>query len=139
MTLTNEVNVILLDFKTTKGSEMVSANEDGSYTIFINSRLSNDSQLKAYRHAINHIENGDFEKKDVQQIEYKAHNLPGVQQEKPISSIDFEERMRNRKKQSRRRKKQLLAYHEKMQRMFEEDPERYNRRIEHQYLYGNDL
>ena len=32
--------------------EMVVENEDGSYTILINAKLSQDGQLKAYQHAL---------------------------------------------------------------------------------------
>lgn len=60
--MTPDVNVVLLDFPTS-GNEMVFENEDGSYTIMINSRLSCDGQLKAYRHAMHHIENDDFSKR----------------------------------------------------------------------------
>ena len=35
---------------------MVVPNEDGSYTIFINAGLNRESQLKAYEHAMKHIE-----------------------------------------------------------------------------------
>ena len=59
---TPDVNIVVIDFKTSKGKEMVVPNEDGSYTILINSRLSYDSQLKAYEHAMRHINNNDFEK-----------------------------------------------------------------------------
>lgn len=43
------------------------------YTIYINSRLDYEHQLKAYNHALYHIQNNDFEKDDVQRIEYEAH------------------------------------------------------------------
>ena len=62
MTLTNDVNVILIDFKSTKPTEMVTVNEDGSYTVFINSRLSHSKQLESYKHAIKHIENVQYTK-----------------------------------------------------------------------------
>ena len=43
------------------------------HTVYINSRLSYDGQIKAYKHALDHIENLDFEIADVQEIEYEAH------------------------------------------------------------------
>lgn len=43
------------------------------YTIYIDPSLSHSEQLKAYKHALSHIENNDFEKTDVQQIEYEAN------------------------------------------------------------------
>lgn len=70
-----DVNVFLIDFPNTKGREMCVANEDGSYTILINARLSSESQVRAYEHAMSHIENCDFEKDDVQLIEAQAHGL----------------------------------------------------------------
>lgn len=80
-TLTNEnVFVKFIDFPV-KGNETVTRNEDDTYTVFINSRLSREMQLKAYMHALVHIQNGDFDKTDVDQIEYTAHNVK--------TSIDF--------------------------------------------------
>ena len=71
--MTDEINVYLLDFPTTKGHEMIILNEDGSYTILINSRLDQKSAEKAYIHALSHIYNRDFEKLNVQDIEWSAH------------------------------------------------------------------
>ena len=44
---TPDVNVVLMDFPSKKGNEMVVPNEDGSYTILINAGLNYESQLKA--------------------------------------------------------------------------------------------
>ena len=68
-----DVNVFLYDFHNTKGNEMVCLNEDDTYTVLINSRLDYESAQKAYIHALRHIDNHDFEKADVQEIEYQAH------------------------------------------------------------------
>lgn len=62
--------VILMDMTV---NEVVTENEDGSYTIFINSRLNYEKQMKAYLHAMKHITGDDFQKDDVQNIEYLAH------------------------------------------------------------------
>lgn len=43
------------------------------YTVYIDSSLSGAEQLKAYVHAIRHIESSDWEKHDVNQIEADAH------------------------------------------------------------------
>lgn len=51
MTLTPDVNIILMDFPKGKGHEMVVPNEDGSYTIFINAALNYESQQAALKHA----------------------------------------------------------------------------------------
>lgn len=69
----NEVYVKLIDMKTTKIAETVTANADGSYSIFINSRFNRERQEKAYRHALSHIENNDFEGYDVGIIETNRH------------------------------------------------------------------
>lgn len=55
-------------------NEVVTENEDGSYTIFINSRLNYEKQMKSYLHAMKHITGDDFQKDDVQSIEYLAHD-----------------------------------------------------------------
>lgn len=62
--------VILMDMTV---NEVVTENEDGRYTIFINSRLNYKKQMKAYLHAMKHITGDDFQKDDVQSIEYLAH------------------------------------------------------------------
>ena len=71
--ITPDVNCKIIDFPV-KGKEMVMPNEDGSYTILINARLSQIGRIKAYEHALKHILNDDFEKNDVQEIEKNAHN-----------------------------------------------------------------
>lgn len=57
--------------------EQIVKNKDDSYTILLNARLSREKQLEAYCHAMRHIENGDFEKDDVQEIETAAHEQIG--------------------------------------------------------------
>lgn len=65
--------VVLINFPG-KGCEAVTHNEDDTYTIFLNSRLSHERQLEAYKHALKHIVNGDFEKDDsANVIENNAH------------------------------------------------------------------
>lgn len=54
-------------------NEMVTENEDGSFTIFVNNNLCDSKRLKAINHAIGHIKNRDFEKADIQEIEVSAH------------------------------------------------------------------
>lgn len=75
--MTHAINVCLIDFPC-RGEEIVIPNEDNSYTIIINSRLSQEKQLLAYQHAMKHIENDDFEKADVQEIEAKSHGLRSI-------------------------------------------------------------
>ncbi len=68
-----DINVQIMDMDTMVPEHLVK-NADDSYTIFLNARLSRDSQLKYYYHALRHITENDFCKKDVQKIEYEAHN-----------------------------------------------------------------
>lgn len=54
-------------------NEVITENEDSSFTIFINANLCESKRLKAINHAIRHIKGRDFEKVDVQEIEADAH------------------------------------------------------------------
>ena len=67
----NDYQIVYLD--NMKVNEIVTENEDCTYTIFINNNLCTLKRLKAIRHALEHIEKNDFEKTDVQEIEYKRH------------------------------------------------------------------
>lgn len=68
-----DINVQIMDMDTMIPEHLVK-NTDDSYTIFLNARLSRDSQLKSYCHALRHIMENDFQKTDVQEIESSAHN-----------------------------------------------------------------
>lgn len=57
-----------------KVNEVITENEDGSYTIFVNSNLCESKRLHAIRHAFKHIKGRDFSKEDVQEIEAHSHN-----------------------------------------------------------------
>ena len=73
--MTLDVNVILADMPTSIPAYSV-ANPDLSYTIVLNSRLNHERQLMAYHHEMNHIKNGDFEKKcSADVIECYAHAI----------------------------------------------------------------
>ena len=72
--LMEDINVKILDMDTMVPEHLVK-NADDTYTIFINARLSQESRLKSYLHALNHIKNRDFEKFDVQEIEKYAHKI----------------------------------------------------------------
>ncbi len=45
----------------------------GGYTVWLSDRLDDAHRKEAYEHALWHIENGDFERDDVQEIECKAY------------------------------------------------------------------
>lgn len=66
------VQVRLIDFPA-KGNEVVTKNEDDTYTVFINARLSHEKQQEVYTHALEHIKRGDFEKDNADKIELDAH------------------------------------------------------------------
>ena len=46
---------------------------NGGYDVQIDPRQSNDGILRSFHHAMRHIKNMDFEKDNVQEIEYEAH------------------------------------------------------------------
>lgn len=48
------------------------------FTVYINSSLSQEERERAYMHALQHIEHGDFDKQDVQAIETEAHKERGI-------------------------------------------------------------
>ena len=47
---------------------------DGEPVIVLNARLNHEQNIKTFLHEKKHIERGDFEKIDVDQIERDAHN-----------------------------------------------------------------
>lgn len=69
----NQINVVVIDFPNTKVREAVTPNPDGSYTVFLNAKITCEAQRAAYKHALRHIEGNDFEKDDVERIECEAH------------------------------------------------------------------
>lgn len=139
MTLTNDVNVVLMDFKSTKPNEMVTVNEDGSYTIFINSRLSHNRQLESYKHAIKHIENDDFHKTDIQSIEHNAHSSMIKELPETVVAMpdkEYQEKMERLKRQRKRIQRKIKEDEERVQ--FLIDYTDMFSRAESQYLYGNE-
>ena len=137
MTSNTNVNVILMDFKSTKSNELVVVNEDDTFTVFINARLSADGQLRAYQHAMRHIENNDFEKDDVQAIEAAAHSEQQVQPlAKPIPAKEYLERLAWHRREQKRIKKKIQEDEERVRFLAE-----YGDAFavaERQWLYGND-
>lgn len=67
----NNVYVYLIDLPD-RVDEMVAPCLDG-YTVYLNARLSYAGRVRAYHHAMRHIDRNDFEKYDVQEIEIKNH------------------------------------------------------------------
>lgn len=97
--MTKDVNVIVMDFPNTKDREVVTENDDGSYTIVINAKISHENQLRAYQHAMRHIYETDFEKDDVQAIEVQAHEITIPVNTERVPSIDFEKRLKALRKE----------------------------------------
>lgn len=55
--------------------EETTKNEDESYSIFINKNISKNAQNLAFIHALQHIQNEDFNKENVNKIEINTHNV----------------------------------------------------------------
>lgn len=67
------INTILVNMPGTISAYTIS-NVDMSYTIVLNARLTRERLLEAYLHEVNHIENGDYDKRgSVDSIEHDAH------------------------------------------------------------------
>jgi len=50
--------------------------KDDHYTVVINDQLSHVAKMRAYRHEVNHIMDGDFEKTtSADMIEIRAHSI----------------------------------------------------------------
>ena len=72
--MTIDYQIQLIQFPNKKVKESVVENEDGSYTIFIESSLSKDKQQDAFKHAMKHILGDDFTKYNIDKIEFDAHS-----------------------------------------------------------------
>ena len=67
-----DINTRLIDMDVLVGEQVIKNNDD-SYTILLNARLSHERQLECYKHALLHINNDDFEKDNADLIEITAH------------------------------------------------------------------
>lgn len=132
--MTPDVNIVLLDFPN-GGKEMVVPNEDGTYTLLINSKLSYDGQLKAYEHGMRHINNNDFEKENVQEIEFHAHLNSKASNPEPAKSY------LDRIKQLQADRKKIHRKMKRNQKKVEFLIENYDmyKLAENSYLYGDDI
>ena len=76
-TMNEDIFVHYLDLGSAKST--ITHNEDGSYSIFINSRLSREQQVTEYMHELQHILSDDFNRRHetVDRLEYYAHRLIG--------------------------------------------------------------
>lgn len=73
--MTDDIYVQYLDMKATKVKETVTCNEDGSYTVFLNTRFTTEQLNEAYIHVCRHIDRDDFHKESADSIEAYAHGL----------------------------------------------------------------
>lgn len=72
----SDIFVHYLDFKNSVPSTST-VNEDGSYSIFLNSRLTKEQQANGYIHELKHILQMDFENRDrsIDVLEYYTHKV----------------------------------------------------------------
>lgn len=133
---TPDVNVFLVNFPTPE-SEMVVQNEDGSYTILINAKLSQDGQIKAYQHALKHINNADFEKSDTQKIELRAHELETSEKVVPVPVDKYEKRIRQLQRERKKIQKALKEKEKEIKLITElYGPDCFARAARYNWLYG---
>lgn len=66
--LTEVIGVYCIDMPS-RVEEQIVFNEDGSFTIFINARLTQKRQMLAYQYALIHIMQDDFSKDTADEIE----------------------------------------------------------------------
>lgn len=90
-----DVFVELLDFKDRPGNGFVVANSDGTYTIFLNTRITFEMQQKTVEHELKHIERNDLwqENPDAQKIEAETHQIEQIiieQHEEAMKQLEEE-------------------------------------------------
>ena len=62
--------VRLVDFPNCKCNGAVALNDDGTYSVYINAKASDEQKKRAMRHEYNHMANDDFYgDKDIRSIE----------------------------------------------------------------------
>lgn len=127
-----DINVILLDMDV-KIPEQVTKNTDGSYTIFLNARLSYENQLRSYEHALKHIKNEDFEQEfgNVQAIETVAHELAKQSKPQPLPADKYIRKILQIQRSRKRIQKELKKIEERNAWLAENDPELFDRMSEY--------
>lgn len=72
----SDIFVHYIDFKNSIPAAST-INDDGSYSIFLNSRLTREQQADGYIHELKHILQLDFENRDrnIDVLEYYAHKV----------------------------------------------------------------
>lgn len=132
----DDIFVYLIDFPI-ETKEAVCQNEDSSFSIFINAKLSHDAQLKAYEHALRHIECNDFEGKNVQKIEYQVRHGETRNPAAAVPSKEYVNTLKRLKRQQQMIQKKMKQ-DEKRVKFLQENFDLFNI-AEHQNLYGKDL
>lgn len=102
--MTPEIYQQVMDFGITSCDEYVVPNPDGSYTIMLNARSATNRLEEAFKHAVEHIMEGDLDQEelDVNQIEMIRHGIETAP-EKPIPAADWERHMRRLERARRAR------------------------------------
>jgi len=102
-----------------KVKELVTPCAEG-YTVYINAKLDNEHRMKAYEHALRHIESGDFDTdciKDVQTIETDVRAperiIPIAEVQKEIDEIK-KRRLEELQKRKRKLKAQIRENNKKI-------------------------
>ena len=72
--MTPDVNVIEADLPVSISAYVV-PNADMTFTIVLNSRMAWERRVEAYKHELQHIQNGDYQKSSADMIEFYAHEL----------------------------------------------------------------
>lgn len=133
--MTPDVNIVLLNLPTTT-SEAITENPDGSFTIVLNAKMTHEKQLESYEHAMEHIRNNDFERNDVQSIEYAAHNnIAPEEMPKPVPAEKYIRKLRREQRALQKK----IEEHESLMRHLNLDNDILFRIAENQYLYGGDV
>lgn len=68
------INVLMKDLPS-RLRAVTTPNADGTYTMFVNSRLNLEQQQLGYIHELEHILKGDYDKKDSNTIELEGHKI----------------------------------------------------------------
>ena len=136
-----DINVQVIDMDVMIPEQVVK-NHDGSYTIFLNARYTHEYNMKSYQHAIEHINNGDFDREsgDVQEIEAVAHEIiptPAAPPEDPVVVVARSLKQPPVRRKRRRNRKQEEWNRNRMEFVLEHCDT--FALAENRWLYGNDL
>lgn len=106
-----DVIVSTVDLKDTKVTEVVTKNDDGTYSIYLNARFSNERLKQAFDHAVQHLKNDDFYAEDVQAIEARAHHEnPTLEMtDDEIQKALLNDALERRRRKIRQRREQIQA------------------------------